>query len=63
MSLVTTSLVITMESSERVSNQRFLIYLFIYLFCICDRNCWLLAYLFIITGFEYSGKPDLVNYR
>lgn len=28
MSLVTTSLVITMESSERVSNQRFLIYLF-----------------------------------
>lgn len=30
MSRVTTSLVITMESSERVSNQRFLIYLFIY---------------------------------
>lgn len=29
MSRVTTSLVITMESSERVSNQRFFIYLFI----------------------------------
>lgn len=63
MSLVTTSLVIIMESSERVSNQRFLIYLFIYFAFATEIVGCLIAYLFIITGFEYSGKPDLVNYR
>lgn len=50
MSRVTTSLVITMESSERVSNQRFLIYLFflfIYLFILHLRQKLLVVSMFV----------------
>lgn len=39
-------------------------FLFIYLFIILHlRQKLIVSMLVIITGFEYSRKPDMVNYR